>query len=131
MAERPRSGRVARFGVFEVDLYARELRKSGVRIKLQQQPFQILVCLLERPGSIVTREELIEQLWPDGTVIEYEHSLATSVNKIRQALGDTASSPRFVETVPRRDTGSCHRWRALFRLTQSSRSPKQAERSSG
>ena len=85
-----------------MDLHARELRKNGVKLKLQQQPFQILVCLVERPGEIVTREQLIQQLWPDGTVIEYEHSLATAVNKIRQALGDTANSPRFVETVPRR-----------------------------
>ena len=98
----PHTGRVAHFGVFELDLRSAELRKSGVKIRLQEQPFQVLAALLEHPGAVVTREELINRLWPDGTVVDYEHSLGTAVNKIRQALGDSADNPRFVETVPRR-----------------------------
>ena len=96
------SSRIIRFGVFEVDLQSGEFRKSGVKLKLQEQPFQVLVCLLERPGKVVSRENLIEKLWPHGTVVDYEHSLGTAINKIRQALGDSADNPRFVETVPRR-----------------------------
>ena len=96
------SSRIIRFGVFEVDLQSGEFRKSGVKLKLQEQPFQVLVCLLERPGKVVSREKLIEKLWPHGTVVDYEHSLGTAINKIRQALGDSADNPRFVETVPRR-----------------------------
>ena len=102
MASEPQPGRAVRFGVFELDLRAGELRKSGVKIRLQEQPFQVLAALLEHPGDVVTREELINRLWPDGTVVDYEHSLGTAVNKIRQALGDSADNPRFVETVPRR-----------------------------
>ena len=93
---------VLRFGPFEADLEAGQLRKNGVRVKLPQQPFQVLVCLLERPGRVVTREALIAELWPTGTVVEYEHSLGTAINKIRQALDDSAHNPEFVETLPRR-----------------------------
>jgi Tol biopolymer transport system component/DNA-binding winged helix-turn-helix (wHTH) protein len=91
-----------RFGVFELNLEAGELRKGGIRIKLQEQPFQVLALLLEHPGEIVTREEIVKQLWPDGTFVEFDRSLNIAVNKIREALGDSASHPRFVETVPRR-----------------------------
>jgi Tol biopolymer transport system component/DNA-binding winged helix-turn-helix (wHTH) protein len=91
-----------RFDAFEVDLSAGELRKRGVRIKLSDQPFQILVALLERPGEIVTREQLRVRLWPDGTFVDFEHSLNSSVNKLREALGDTASAPRYIQTVPRK-----------------------------
>jgi len=93
---------MARFGIFEADLEARELRKHGRRIRLQDQPFAILAVLLERPGVIVTREELREKLWPADTFIDFDHSLNTAINKIREVLGDSASSPRFVETVARR-----------------------------
>ena len=93
---------VLRFGPFEADLEAGQLRKNGVRVKLPQQPFQVLVCLLERPGRVVTREALIAALWPHGTVVEYEQSLGTAINKIRQALDDSADNPEFVETVHRR-----------------------------
>ncbi len=93
---------VARFGVFEADLEARELRKQGRRMRLQDQPFAMLTMLLERPRSVVTREELRERLWPADTFVDFDHSLNTAVNKIREALGDSASSPRFVETVARR-----------------------------
>ena len=93
--------RIVRFGVYELDLAARQLRKNGVRIKLQEQPFRVLQLLTERPGEIVTREELREKLWPADTFVEFDHSLNTAIQKIRQALDDSASSPRFVETVPR------------------------------
>ena len=93
---------ILRFGVFEVHLAAGEVRKNGSRVKLQGQPFQLLVTLLKRPGEIVTREELKEKLWAGDTFVDFDHSLSTAVNKIREALGDSASSPRFIETVPRR-----------------------------
>src|SRR6516225_809521 len=91
-----------RFGVFDLNLKAGELRKNGVRVRLQEQPFQVLVMLLEHPGDVVTQQEIIRRLWPDGTVVEYEHSIKTAVKKLRQALGDDADTPRYVETLPRR-----------------------------
>lgn len=93
---------VLRFGVFEADLEARELRKNGRRVRLQDQPFGVLAVLLERRGTIVSREELRQRLWPADTFVDFDHSLNTAVNKIREVLGDSASSPRFVETVARR-----------------------------
>jgi cholera toxin transcriptional activator len=94
--------RVARFGVFEIDLSAGELRKNGVKQRLQGQPFQVLTVLLERAGEVVTREELQQKLWPSDTFVDFDHSLNTAINKVREALGDSASSPRFVETLARR-----------------------------
>jgi cholera toxin transcriptional activator len=94
--------RIARFGVFELDLSAGELRKSGVKLRLQEQPFQVLALLLERAGDIVTREELQQKLWPSDTFVDFDHSLNTAINKVREALGDSASSPRYVETLARR-----------------------------
>lgn len=94
--------RVTRFGVFELDLSAGELRKSGVKLRLQGQPFQVLALLLERAGDVVTREELQQKLWPSDTFVDFDHSLNTAVNKVREALGDSASSPRYVETLARR-----------------------------
>src|SRR6059036_212265 len=94
------SGRL-RFGVFEVDLRAGELTKRGLRIRLQEQPFQVLAMLLEKPGELVTREELREKLWGQ-TVVDFDHGLNKAINKIREALGDSAENPRFVETVARR-----------------------------
>src|SRR5947209_16077204 len=96
------AGRIVRFGVFELDLLAGELRKGGARIRLQEQPFQVLAMLLERPGDVVTRDDLRQKLWPADTFVDFDHSLNTAVNKIREALGDSASSPRFVETLARR-----------------------------
>jgi Tol biopolymer transport system component/DNA-binding winged helix-turn-helix (wHTH) protein len=90
-----------RFGVFEIDLRAGELRRSGIKLKLGGQPFQVLTILLECPGEIVTREELQQRLWPE-TFVDFEHNLNTAINKIREVLGDSAENPRFVETVPRR-----------------------------
>src|SRR5215475_1118898 len=96
------TGRLIRFGVFEVDLRAGELRKNGVKIKLQEQPFQILALLLEHPGEIVTREELQQKLWSNDTFVDFDNSLNKAINKIREAVGDSADNPRFVETMARR-----------------------------
>ena len=96
------NGSIVRFGVFELDSSAGELRKSGTKLRLQEQPFQLLVFLLERAGQVVTREELRQKLWPSDTFVDFDHSLNTAVNKVREALGDSASSPRFVETLARR-----------------------------
>ncbi len=93
---------VLRFGVFDANIEAGELRKSGTRIHLTGQPFQVLVLLLERDGDIVTREELRQVLWPDGTVVDFDRCLNTVINKLRETLGDSAETPRFVETIPRR-----------------------------
>ena len=93
--------RVIRFGIYELDVQAHELRKRGSRIHLQEQPFQILSLLVERQGQAVSREFLRESLWPGGTFVEFEHSLNTAVNKLRAALEDDAGSPQFIETVPR------------------------------
>src|SRR6266436_4549742 len=91
-----------RFDVFEVDLRAGELRKHGIKIRLQEQPFLILQTLLETPGQIVTREELQKKIWPGDTFVDFDHGLHAAVNRLRQALNDAADSPRFVETVARR-----------------------------
>jgi TolB-like protein/DNA-binding winged helix-turn-helix (wHTH) protein/Tfp pilus assembly protein PilF len=91
-----------RFGVFEVDLRTGELRKHGLRVRLQEQPFQVLTLLLERPGETVTRDELRNRLWTADTFVDFDHGLNKAINKIREALGDSAASPRFVETVARR-----------------------------
>lgn len=101
MEQTLRNARLVRFGVFEVDLRAGELRKAGAKLKLSGQPFQVLAILLENPGEIVTREELQKQLWPD-TFVDGDHNLNTAINKIREVLGDSAENPRFVETLPRR-----------------------------
>lgn len=97
-----RQAKLARFGVFEADLDSRELRKQGRRLRLQDQPFAVLVMLLERAGNVVTREELRERLWPADTFVDFDHSLNTAVTKLREALGDSAASPRFIETLARR-----------------------------
>jgi cholera toxin transcriptional activator len=91
-----------RFGVFEADASTGELRRKGLRAKLNAQPFQVLLMLLERPGELLTREEISRELWPDGTFVDYEHGVNSAVNRIREALGDTAGNPRFVETLARR-----------------------------
>ncbi len=90
------------FGVFEADTASGELRKSGVRMRLQEQPFQVLVMLLERPGEVVTREALRQKLWPADTFVDFDHSLNTIINKLREVLGDSAASPRFIETIAKR-----------------------------
>src|SRR4029453_2619770 len=94
--------RLLRFESFELDVRSRELRSGATRIRLQEQPFEILRLMLERPGDIVTREELRQRLWPQGTYVDFEHSLNAAVKRLRAALGDDADNPRFVETLPRR-----------------------------
>ena len=98
----PNHIRIARFGVFELDINAGELRKSGVKLRLQGQPIQVLTLLLERAGEVVTREELRQKLWAADTFVDFDHILNTAINKVREALGDSASTPRYVETLARR-----------------------------
>src|SRR5450631_131966 len=93
------TARIFRFGTFEVNEASAELRKEGIRIKLHSQPFQVLVMLLERPAELVTREEMRQWLWGDDTIVDFDHGLNTAVNKIREALCEVASQPRYVETV--------------------------------
>jgi DNA-binding winged helix-turn-helix (wHTH) protein len=102
MSLEKRSPAILRFGVFEVDVRAGEVRKQGVRIKLQEQPFQVLKILVERPGEMVTREDLRSRLWQADTFVDFDNGLNTSINKLREALGDSAERPRFIETLPRR-----------------------------
>src|SRR5215472_7187498 len=97
----PDSG-IYRFGVFELDLRARELKKHGIRIKLQDQPLRILLILVQHPAEVVTREQIQNELWPAGTYVDYENAINSSVRKLREALGDNPSNPRFIETLSRR-----------------------------
>ncbi len=102
MAEfHPERGAI-RFGAFELDLRAGELRKHGVRIKLQEQPFQILQILLEHPGEVIAREELQKRIWPADTFVDFDHGLYNAIKRLREALGDTAETPRYIETLPKR-----------------------------
>jgi len=103
VSTRPQSGTgIRRFATFEVDLRTGELRKNGLRLKLQEQSFQVLAMLLERPGELVTRDQLREELWPADTFVDFDHGLNTAVNKLRDTLNDSAASPRYIETLPRR-----------------------------
>src|SRR5215467_10271450 len=95
-----------RFGAFEVDLEAGEVRKHGLKIKLQDQPFQILALLLERPGHLVTRDEIRQQLWAADTFVDFDVGLNTAIKRLRDALSDSADSPRYIETLPRKG----YRW---------------------
>lgn len=97
-----KSGRKFAFGLYEADPRSGELRKSGMKLRIQEQPFRILIELLERPGELVTREELRLKLWPADTFVDFDHGLNTAINKLREVLGDTANNPRFVETLARR-----------------------------
>ena len=102
MTTSPQLPSVVRFGAYEADLLSGELRKSGIRLKLQDRPFQILAILLEHPGIVVTREQLQKRLWPGDTFVDFEHGLNTAINKLRDALSDEADNPRFIETLPKR-----------------------------
>ncbi len=102
MASSKQSPGVVRFGVFEADLRAGELRKDGLKVRLQEQPFRVLALLLKQPGEVVTRDELREKLWSADTYVDFDKSLNTTVNKLREALGDSAENPRFVQTLHRR-----------------------------
>jgi len=96
------SSRIIRFSTFEVDLHTGELRQRGQKVKLQEQPLHVLAALLERPGELVTREDLQKKLWPADTFVDFDHSLNAAIRRLRDALGDSAEKPRFVETVARR-----------------------------
>jgi len=102
MAQSATPRRILRFGSFEVDLASGELRRQGLKISLQDQPFRLLALLLDRAGEVVTREELRDKLWPADTFVDFDHSLNTAVRKLREALGDSAETPRYVETLARR-----------------------------
>jgi DNA-binding winged helix-turn-helix (wHTH) protein len=93
---------VVRFGVFELDLVTGELRKAGFRVRLQEQAFRVLAMLVDRPGDLVTHEELRARIWPEAVFVDFEHGLHKAVSKLRHALGESAGTPRFVETLPRR-----------------------------
>jgi TolB-like protein/Tfp pilus assembly protein PilF len=97
---RARSGNPIRFGVFELDIQTAELRRKGVKLKLQHQPFEILLLLLERPGELITREQIRHRLWPAQSLVEFEHSVNTAMMKLRRALGEAAASPTYIETLP-------------------------------
>ena len=91
-----------KFGLYEANLESGELFRSGRKLRTQEQPFQVLVALLEKPGEVITREELRQRLWATDTFVDFDHSLNTAINKLRDALGDGANNPRFIETLPRR-----------------------------
>src|SRR5215470_2373613 len=96
------TSQVIRFATFEVDLQTQELRKAGTRLRLPAQSFQVLKMLLERPGGLVTREEFQHALWSSDTFVDFDHGLSAAVNRLREALGDSADKPKFIETLPRR-----------------------------
>src|SRR3954464_3283808 len=106
--EKPRTSRAAptpsilRFGLYELDLRSTQLRKKDLKIRLQDQPFQVLVALLARPGELILREEIRRKLWPDDTVVEFDHGINAAVKRLRDALRDSAEKPRYIETVARR-----------------------------
>src|SRR5438128_735723 len=102
MEPAPPAPQIVRFGVFELDLRSGELRKHGRKIRLEGQPVQVLSCLLENPGELVTREQLQRKLWPSDTFVNFEHGLNAAIKRLRRALNDSAENPRFVETLPRR-----------------------------
>lgn len=97
-----KNDRLIRFSIFELDRNSGELFKQGRKVKLQGQPFELLLALLERPGEVLTREELRQKIWPSDTAGDFDHGLNRAVNKVREALGDSAETPRFIETLPRR-----------------------------
>jgi adenylate cyclase len=102
VVESLRSQQIARFGPFELDQAAGELRKDGARVRLQEQPLQVLQVLLETPGKLITREELQRRIWPSDTFVDFDHGINNAIKRLREALGDTAETPRYVETLPRR-----------------------------
>ena len=111
-----------RFGVFEADMHSAELRRNGRKVRLQDQPFQILVMLLEQPGEVVTRDTLRASLWPVDTFVDFDHGLNAAVKRLRDALGDSAENPRFVETLARRG----YRFIAPVHPSEPSNSPEPA-----
>ena len=126
--EPTRSPDVIRFGVFELDLRTRELRKEGLSTGLPEQSIKILALLLEKPGEMVLREEIRKKLWPNDTVVEFDHSINAAIKRLRQALGDSADSPQYIETLARRG----YRWLVPVQREEAerprSRHPKQLVR---
>jgi cholera toxin transcriptional activator len=122
--ETPNQNRLFRFGIYELDAFTGDLRKDGKsRPRLQGQPLEVLLHLLDRPGDVVTREELRQRLWPADTFVDYDHSLNTAVNKLREALNDSADNPRFIQTIPRRG----YRFIASIEAVDSSAGPAKPE----
>src|SRR6476659_1467050 len=97
----PSPVRFFRFGAFQLDLRARELRRNGIKVRVPDQSIQVLAMLLEHPGEVVTREEVHQRLWPNGTIVEFDHSINAAIKRLRQALEDSPETPRYVETLPR------------------------------
>ena len=102
MAEAGKETRFAEFGPYKADLRTGELRKHGIRLRLQEQPFQVLAMLLLNPGELVTREQLQKRLWPGDTFVDFDHGLNTAINKLREVLSDSSATPKYIETLPRR-----------------------------
>src|SRR5258708_14310257 len=102
MALEPRVAANLRFGTYEADLKTGELRKQGKHIRLQDQPFRVLSVLLQRPGEVVTRDELRAEIWPEDTFVDFDNSLNTAINRLREPLGNSSNNPRFIDTLPRR-----------------------------
>lgn len=123
MSEPDSSPDVVRFGVFEVDLRARELRKQGVKVRLQEQPFRILELLLEKPGQIVSRDEIREKLWSSDTHVDFDRGLNKAVNKLREAVADSPDTPRYIETIPRRGYRFIAPLEGLGEITPAPRAP--------
>ena len=97
---------VVRFGSFELNVRSGELRRNGTKVRIPDQSIQVLAMLLEHSGEVVTREQMYQRLWPNGTIVEFEHGINSVINRLRQALEDSAHEPRFIETLPRRATDS-------------------------
>src|SRR3954467_5748402 len=102
MAEAGKETRFAEFGPYKADLRTGELRKHGIRLRLQEQPFQVLAMLLLNRGELVTREQLQKRLWPGDTFVDFDHGLNTAINKLREVLSDSSATPKYIETLPRR-----------------------------
>jgi hypothetical protein len=109
------TSKIVRFGVFELDLQRAELRKQGIKVKLQEQPLKVLQVLLENPGQIVSRDELRQRVWPANTFVEFDQGLYSAMARLRDVLGDSSDNPRFIETVASADTGLLHRFPRLCR----------------
>src|SRR5215813_6216139 len=109
-----------RFGAFQLDLQSGELRRNGIKVRLPDQSIQVLAILLDRSGEVVTRGELQQRLWPNGTIVEFEHSINSVINRLRQALEDSPNKPRFIETLPRRG------YRFLVPVEKPSSAPQDA-----
>src|ERR1700733_12300960 len=120
VADAPENG-VVRFGVFDLDTKAGQLSKNGIRIRLSQQPLQVLSVLVEHPGEVVSRKDLYKLLWPSDTFVDFDHGLNKSIQRLRDALGDSPESPRYIETIPR--TG----YRFIAPVTEASRSRPSAQ----